>query len=331
MNTTLQAIIDRLIPADDFPSGWEAGVGDYLFRHWYSDLAVHVPLLETGLRLIDAESVARYGQAFAELSKELQDFVLDCLEKGEVESEWVVSPQRFLSTLTNLAAEGYYSDPDNGGNHNAASWTMVGFRPTPAQPLTQPRPTFNFPAHFPALAQVEDEYDAIVVGAGAAGGIVACVLAEAGKKILLLDRGRWLPYEQVALDHLRNHRLALYGHNTGPDLVGNPRLFVDPQGKEHIVAPHEGGYHNNAMTIGGGTRVYGAQAWRFLPDDFRMMLGIANDVVQHRLPSGFILHIPVVSKLTVGAVASQKVAVGGSPIRQVGAEGFRRFQFGTPL
>ena len=24
------------------------------------------------------------------------------------------------------------------------------------------------------------------------------------------------------------------------------------------------------MTVGGGTRVYGAQAWRFCPEDFRM-------------------------------------------------------------
>ena len=45
MNKTLQAIIDRLIPADDYPSGWEAGVGDYLFRHWFSDLSPHVPLI----------------------------------------------------------------------------------------------------------------------------------------------------------------------------------------------------------------------------------------------------------------------------------------------
>ena len=36
------------------------------------------------------------------------------------------------------------------------------------------------------------------------------------------------------------------------------------------MQPHEAGYSNNAMTVGGGTRVYGAQAWRFAPEDFRM-------------------------------------------------------------
>jgi choline dehydrogenase-like flavoprotein len=113
-------------------------------------------------------------------------------------------------------------------------------------------------------------YDIIVVGAGAGGGVVAGALAEAGKRVLLLERGRSLTFEQVGRDHLRNHRLAHYGHNTGPALEGNPRVFVDQQGAKHVVRPHEGGYHNNAAAVGGGTLVYGAQAWRFLPQDFRM-------------------------------------------------------------
>ena len=113
-------------------------------------------------------------------------------------------------------------------------------------------------------------YDVIVVGSGAAGGIVACDLAEAGKHVLLLERGRELSFADVGRDHLRNQRLAIYGHNAGPDLNGNPRVFVDPEGRSRIVRPHELDYHNNAACVGGGTRVYGAQAWRFHPDDFRM-------------------------------------------------------------
>lgn len=113
-------------------------------------------------------------------------------------------------------------------------------------------------------------YDAIIVGTGAAGGIVACVLAEAGKSVLLLERGPALSFSDVGRDHLRNQRLAIYGHNAGPELIGNPRVFVDPEGRARIVKPHELDYHNNAACVGGGTRVYGAQAWRFHPDDFRM-------------------------------------------------------------
>jgi choline dehydrogenase-like flavoprotein len=113
-------------------------------------------------------------------------------------------------------------------------------------------------------------YDAVVVGAGAGGGIAAAVLALAGKKVLLLERGRKIDFTSSGRDHLRNHRLAQYGHNTGPDLEGNPRVFVDPDGIERTVRPHEGGYNNIASGIGSGTVVYGGMAWRFHPLDFRM-------------------------------------------------------------
>ncbi|HEV8368295.1 MAG TPA: GMC family oxidoreductase [Pyrinomonadaceae bacterium] len=115
-----------------------------------------------------------------------------------------------------------------------------------------------------------NQFDAIIIGSGAAGGIVAGVLAEAGKHVLLLERGQALSFTDVGRDHLRNQRLSLYGHNAGPDPLGNPRVFVDPHGQAHIVRPHEPDYHNNAACVGGGTRVYGAQAWRFCPDDFGM-------------------------------------------------------------
>jgi choline dehydrogenase-like flavoprotein len=109
------------------------------------------------------------------------------------------------------------------------------------------------------------KFDAIVVGSGAGGGIAACILAEAGKKVLLLERGRPLSFGDEKRDHLRNHRLAQYGHNTGPDIDGNPRLI---NGKR--VNPVQGGYNNNASCVGGGTLVYGMQAWRFHPLDFKM-------------------------------------------------------------
>lgn len=114
-------------------------------------------------------------------------------------------------------------------------------------------------------------FDAIVVGGGAAGGIVACVLAEAGKTVLLIERGKERTYGNSGYrDHLRNHRLSRYGHNTGPDIEGNPRVFVDQRGYRHVVRPHEADYHANAAALGSGTTVYGGLAWRFHPDDFRM-------------------------------------------------------------
>ena len=123
------------------------------------------------------------------------------------------------------------------------------------------------------------DFDAIVVGSGAGGGVAAVVLAEAGKSVLLLERGRALSFDEIGRDQLRNQRMAVYGHNAGPDLDGNPRTidadsFPIPVGvklgKHRLLRPHEPGCQNNAACIDSGTRVYAGQAWRYMPQDFRM-------------------------------------------------------------
>ena len=274
-NRTLQALVNRLIPADDFLAAWDAGVGDYIARHWNDALSGKAPLIERGLQCLEAESAARFGSNFSALSSQEQDALILALDGAasgakSMRAAWTVSPQEFIQTLIQLTAEGYYSNPENGGNLNGISWQMLGYRSGPAaeQEPSQLPPTPEL--ELATINDIGEEYDAIVVGAGAAGGIVACQLAEAGKRVLLIERGRWQRYADVPADHLRNHRLSLYGHNTGPALLENPRVSVDAAGNERILAPHEGDYHNNAMTVGGGTRVYGGQAWRFLPQDFHM-------------------------------------------------------------
>jgi choline dehydrogenase-like flavoprotein len=112
--------------------------------------------------------------------------------------------------------------------------------------------------------------NAVVVGAGAAGGIVAKELAVAGLSVVLLERGKWYTAYDCRKDDLRNQRTTLLGNAFGPEDEGNPRVWLDVKGAPHTALPSDGIYQNNAACVGGGTLSYGAQAWRYLPQDFRM-------------------------------------------------------------
>jgi choline dehydrogenase-like flavoprotein len=45
-------------------------------------------------------------------------------------------------------------------------------------------------------------YDVIIIGSGARGGTLAFALADSGKRILILERGTWLPREKENWDGL---------------------------------------------------------------------------------------------------------------------------------
>jgi choline dehydrogenase-like flavoprotein len=112
--------------------------------------------------------------------------------------------------------------------------------------------------------------NAVVIGAGAAGGIVAKELSTAGLSVVLLERGKWYTSADCRKDDLRNQRTTFLGNAFGPEDKGNPRVWVDAHGTSHIALPSESAYQNNAACVGGGTLSYGAQAWRYMPQDFKM-------------------------------------------------------------
>ncbi|HQZ12446.1 MAG TPA: GMC family oxidoreductase [Devosia sp.] len=247
----LAAVVDRIVPPDQHPGGRGFGADRYISALPDDQLACAAPELAVGLDAL--------GNGFVGKTPEEQDAALRQIAGGA-----------WFGQLCELTQEGVYADPGNGGNINCAAWTMIGYEPRlpegPSGPPPQPRQPPRVLGATGAL-----DYDVIVIGAGAAGGVMACKLAEGGKSVLLLERGRELDYAHDGhRDHLRNHRLPVHGHNTGPDLDGNPRVFEALDGSEQVVPPHHGLYMSNASGVGSGTVLYGAQAWRFHPDDFRM-------------------------------------------------------------
>lgn len=112
--------------------------------------------------------------------------------------------------------------------------------------------------------------NAVVVGAGAGGGVVAKELAEAGLSVLVFERGDWAGFEKHGHDELISQRITVLGNAFGPDDERHRRVVSAGPGKWRVVRPSEPGYGNNAACVGSGTVSYGAMAWRFMEQDFRM-------------------------------------------------------------
>ena len=124
----LRAAVNRIIPPDEFPGGWEGGVGDYLFRQFERDLKDRVETYAQGLDCLDSEAQLVKGKPFDELDVEAQDHLLAQIELGNVKTTWTINPAAFVLMLAEHSAEGYYSDPtNNGGNRDGVAWKMIGY------------------------------------------------------------------------------------------------------------------------------------------------------------------------------------------------------------
>jgi len=94
-------------------------------------------------------------------------------------------------------------------------------------------------------------YDVIVIGSGAGGGTLVHRLAPSGKRILLLERGDWLPREPQnwsAADVFVDNRYV------------SKDTWYDAEGKPFQPQIH--------YCVGGATKLYGAALYRMRAEDF---------------------------------------------------------------
>ena len=121
---TLVAALDRIVPADGYPSASQLGCLDFLLR------LIPLEHLEKtycdGLDGLNAESLAK-GSPFFDLPSTQQDELLHRLRHGHKTTDWKTNPKQFVAMLARQTIEGYYSDPGNGGNRGEVAWHMVGF------------------------------------------------------------------------------------------------------------------------------------------------------------------------------------------------------------
>lgn len=122
----LSALLDTLIPPDEWPGGGEGGVLAFLLAEFAraDGLAPRLPEYRSALDALDAEARRLCPSDFASLPPADRDALLRRLEKGGagVPGAWGdVSPARFVRAAAEHATEGFYTSP--------AGMTMVGFRP----------------------------------------------------------------------------------------------------------------------------------------------------------------------------------------------------------
>src|SRR5437764_7858310 len=107
-----------------------------------------------------------------------------------------------------------------------------------------------------------EKADVVIVGVGAAGGVIAAELAKAGMKVVGLERGPRLRTADFApQDELR----FFQRQDLRPDVKRQPVTWR-PNTSTRATPLRTLSYGNGA---GGGTVHYGAVSWRFHEDDFR--------------------------------------------------------------
>ena len=113
-----------------------------------------------------------------------------------------------------------------------------------------------------------ERYDVVIIGSGAGGGTLAHRLAPTGKKILVLERGDWLPREA------QNWRVK--------DVFADNRYISPETWRTSDGKPFQPQVH---YYVGGATKMFGAALYRLRREDFGEMKH--HDGVSPAWPVGY--------------------------------------------
>ena len=134
----LTAVVDRVVPADDWPSASELGAVEYLEAMAGRDLASWWLTLTEALAALEVEARSRFGRGFTNLTGVQQDQLLAAKELEEAGPAADAAPGggpaaggpiegNSFSYLCSVVAEAYYADPEHGANREGRSWSMIGY------------------------------------------------------------------------------------------------------------------------------------------------------------------------------------------------------------
>ena len=135
--TLVDAIVEQIIPTDEWPGAKDAGVTNYIDIQLVGPLNRHQQEYRIGLAAIEASCTKLYQKNFEKLSWENQtDFLMKMesgklsglqKEEGNTDKIWVEGADRaFFNLVRGNTMQGFYGSPRHGGNKNYVSYKMVG-------------------------------------------------------------------------------------------------------------------------------------------------------------------------------------------------------------
>ena len=123
--TLLVHAVDRILPRTDSPGALDAGCDIYILRALAGPYAQHRSLYRVGLAALDHRAQERFGDSFENLAVRRRDAVLRDCERGRIPEFPAASG--FFSTLWRHTMEGFFGEPEYGGNRDLAGWRLVKF------------------------------------------------------------------------------------------------------------------------------------------------------------------------------------------------------------
>jgi gluconate 2-dehydrogenase gamma chain len=125
---TVNAICERIIPADEDAGAAAAGVVNFIDQQMRGPFQRFRKTYRQGIIAVNHISVRQFKKPFAELAPEQQDQVLIAMDESTIPPD-VWDPAQaalFFDMVINHAMQGFYGDPRHGGNREAVSWRMLG-------------------------------------------------------------------------------------------------------------------------------------------------------------------------------------------------------------
>jgi gluconate 2-dehydrogenase gamma chain len=124
----LDAIVEQIIPTDDFPGGKWANVSNFIDKQLDTYYMKHQLAYREGLDAFENIVVQMKGKKFEEIPFMEQTAVLETMEAGEFsEGYWKDhSAAEFFDMLRQHSLQGFYGSPGHGGNREYISYRMLG-------------------------------------------------------------------------------------------------------------------------------------------------------------------------------------------------------------